>query len=241
MLIATMYHRIGEGKHANSKEMLTEHLQYIKDNYPIVLPGDPLPRYQTAVCLTFDDATFDFYHAIFPLLQKLNIRALLAVPVQYIVEKTTLSPKERLSVSYTLSMQEEIYQTKVPFCTFEELREMCLSGHVEIASHSYSHANLTYPHLDLSQEIEKSKSILEKHLPQAISTFVYPFGRTSGSVHAKVKEFYPYAFRIGSHANFSWNSTQRPLSRIPADTLTTPEGPFHKRKKLKYFLKSFLS
>ncbi len=239
MLIATMYHRVGIGKHANSLEMLSSHLEYIKDHYPVVLPGDPIQKLSTSLCLTFDDATFDFYHYVFPLLQKWNLRALLGVPVQYILEKSGVSAETRLAVPYTLAMQEGIYMEKAPFCTFEELKEMCQSGHVEIASHSYTHANLTYPHLDLVKEVEESKKILEERLPQTISSFIYPFGRMNGVVHAKVREHYPYSFRIGSATNFSWNSSLRPLSRIPADNLSTPASPFHWTKRTFSLVKAF--
>jgi peptidoglycan/xylan/chitin deacetylase (PgdA/CDA1 family) len=242
MLISTAYHRIGEGKWSNPLSLFTYHLQYIKDHYPTVLPGDPLPsRWDFYLCLTFDDAYFDFYHYVFPLLVKYNVKALLAVPVKYIVEKTRLAPSERLAIPYHVAMQEGIFEHKVPFCTWEELEEMARSGFVEIASHSYSHPNMTYPSIDLKLEIETSKKILEKRLPQEISTFVYPFGKTHGQLHKEVLKYYPYAFRIGSKINSSWDCRLKPLTRIPSDKLAAANSPFKPLFLFKTLVKSLVS
>ena len=95
MLIAPLYHKIGRGKYANSLETLEQHFAYIAAHFPSVLPGEDLPK-GTTVCLTFDDAFFDFYHLIFPLLQKYSLKALLAVPTAYIPEIADLTSQERL-------------------------------------------------------------------------------------------------------------------------------------------------
>ena len=237
MLAALMYHRAGTGKHSNDPTLLEKHLGHIKEHYNVVLPGDPLKPKKLSVCLTFDDATFDFYHIVFPLLQKFQLRALLAVPVDYILEKTTLPPELRLSVPYTLAMQEGFYQKNAPFCTFEELNDMVTSGHVEVASHSRSHPNMTYPHLDLKHEVVESKQILEDNLPQVISSFVYPFGKVNAHVHQYVNQHYPYSFRIGSGLNFSWVSSKKPLMRLPCDHLTDTNAPFIWSNIAKTFLK----
>ncbi|MCB1181625.1 MAG: polysaccharide deacetylase family protein [Chlamydiia bacterium] len=237
MLIVLLYHRVGAGKHANTLEMLTTHLEYIKENYLTVLPGDPLTK-RTSICLTFDDASYDFYHFIFPLLQKLNLRALLAVPVQYILEKTTVAAEIRLKIPYYIAMQNGVFETKAPFCTWVELEEMVNSGLVEVASHSMSHPNLTYPHLNLPFELLESKRILENRLPQTISSFVYPFGKANGKIHKEVLKHYPFAFRIGSALNYSWDCSLKPLSRLLGDHLLSFKGPLSKKGLLSAFIKT---
>jgi peptidoglycan/xylan/chitin deacetylase (PgdA/CDA1 family) len=239
MLASLMYHRIGSGKHANSFAMIRTHLEYLKANYPIVLPGDPLPKNQLCVCLTFDDATFDFYHFLFPLLKEMKIRVLLGVPVRYIQEETTLAAEERLSVPYPLMMQDGFFEKKFPFCTWRELREMIQSGYVEAASHSFSHSNLTFTFVNLEREVIQSKKILEERLSQAISSFIYPFGRCNEVLHEFVSLHYPYAFRIGSAFNRNWKNRHRPLSRIPADQLKAPDAVLAPLKNLKYYFKCF--
>jgi peptidoglycan/xylan/chitin deacetylase (PgdA/CDA1 family) len=240
MLANLMYHRIGSGKHANSLSMIRSHFAYLKANYPIVLPGDPLPKNRLCVCLIFDDATYDFYFYLFPLLMEMKIRVLLGVPIRYILEETRLDPKERLSVPYPLMMQDGFFEQKFPFCTWQEIREMVQTGYVEVASHSFSHSNLTFPFVNLEREVIHSKKILEENIPQAISSFIYPFGRCNENVHQFVSLHYPYAFRIGSAFNCSWKNDKQPLSRIPADQLEAPDAVLSPLKNVKYYLKMIL-
>ncbi len=222
MLLAAMYHRVGEGKHSNTLDMLEAHLTYLKERYPILLPGDPLPKRRLSICLTFDDALFDFYHYTFPLLKKLGLRALLGVPTYYVIEKSTLSAEERLAVPYTLAMQEGIFETRAPLCTWEELQEIVDSGLVEVASHSHLHCNLTFDFVDLEREAVLSKKILEERLGQVVNTFIYPFGRFNQRVHQVIQKHYPYAFRIGSGLNWGWGDGKKPLQRVIGDHLTHP-------------------
>ena len=133
MLMILMYHRVGRGSHANPLGVLKEHLTYIKHRYPVVLPGDRL-RKGLHVCLTFDDATADFYTEVYPLLQKLQLRALLAVPVNLIGTSG--------------------------YCTWDQLREM---KEVEMASHSLNHVDLrwvdyTNEVIDSKKELERQLS-----------------------------------------------------------------------------------
>lgn len=241
MLLALMYHRVGTGKHANSEEMLRAHLTHLAKTHPIVLPGDPLPKRQLSVCLTFDDASYDFYHTIYPILQELNIRALLGVPARYILESTTVDSKERLSVPYTMAMQDGFFDQKAPFCTWEELNEMVKSGHVEVASHSYMHCNLTFDFVDLQREVVLSKQIIEERLHQPVSSFIYPFGRANVAVQEFVAEHYPYAFRIGSALNFGWGTGKKALSRVIADHMPTPTSLLSTFNRMKYTTKALVS
>lgn len=235
-----MYHRVGVGKHANTPEKMRSHLHFLKERYPVVLPGDPLAKRALSLCLTFDDASYDFYHYVFPLLKELNLRALLGVPVKYVLDSATVDPKERLSVPYALAMQDGFYEKMAPFCTWAELKEMVASGHVEVASHSYMHCNLTFNFVDLEREVVKSKEILEKKLCQSVSSFIYPFGKTNPAVHQYVKEHYPYAFRIGSAINWGWREA-KPINRIIGDNMESASSLLTPGKLAQYFLKTLLA
>lgn len=182
-----------------------------------MLPGDHLDQDNNALCLTFDDATYDFYHTIFPLLKKYNLKALLGVPTRYILDKSTLSAQERLSVPYTLAMQDGFFDKKAPFCTWEEIEHMVESGHVQIASHSHAHCNLTFSFVNLHREVIQSKKILEQRLKQPVTSFIYPFGKVNRSLHELVSKHYPYSFRIGSAASFGWDCKNGPIPRISGD------------------------
>jgi len=234
MMLAFLYHRVGDGKYANSSEMIEKHLTWISENYPVVLPGETLSRFSIDVCLTFDDATYDFYHFLFPILKRLKMRALVAVPTKFIQNSTTLDPEERLSIPYSTAMKDDIYRLHCPFCTWQELREMAQSGFVEIASHSVHHQNLLTPGLDLDLEIKGSKQILEEQLQVPVRTFVYPLGKFNRSIHDQVKKNYEFAMRIGTAWNISWQNTSGIIYRIINDNMVSIDQHFCNRKKLSF-------
>ncbi len=157
------------------------------------------------------------------MLKKHGLRALLGVPVRYITERSNASAEQRLCIPYTMAMQDGFFEKKAPFCTWEEIREMISSGVVQIASHSYAHCNLTFPFVDLNREVIESKRILEEKLDQPITSFIYPFGKVNRPLHEFVMQHYRYAFRIGDAANWTWDCSIRPISRIKSDNTDTEQ------------------
>jgi hypothetical protein len=137
-----------------------------------------------------EEALFSFYKEKFPFLKE---KVILAVAPRYILPETAVDEKTRLTVPYGLCMQDGIFETQCPFCTWKELSEMVLSGRVEVASYSYSKMNLTFPFVNLEREIVLSKQVLEAHLPQAITTFVFPFGKSNKQSLDLVFKYYGYA------------------------------------------------
>ena len=241
MILTFLYHRIGNSKYSNSIEMLEKHLSYLKKKYNIVLPGETSAPIQVNICLSFDDAYFDFYHFVFPLLKKLNIKALLAVPVKYILESTTVDPDVRLSVPHKMATDDNIYKSFAPFCTWKELNEMAKSGLVQIACHSFSHKNLLLKELDLKLEIIESKKILENKLNLKISTFVYPLGKFNRKIHKLTKKHYIYAMRIGSSFNLSWQNINKIGYRINSDNLKSIDQNLKFSKMASYLWFYFLN
>ncbi len=213
MLVTFLYHRIKNGKNANTEKNIEEHFEYLAKKYNIILPGEKVSLFKTNVCLTFDDGYFDFYHFVFPLLKKFNIKAQLAVPVKFIENSTSLDPKIRLSFSENHSLNKGL------FCTWKELKEMSDSGFVSIASHSYSHRNLLEKDIDLNLEIIQSKKILEDKLKKEVTTFVYPLGKFDEKIHHITLKHYKYAMRIGSTFNLSWKNLNNICYRIISDNL----------------------
>lgn len=229
MLLTFLYHQIKD-----PSLFFVKHLEYLKDHYSIVLPQDPISK-KITLCLTFDDATFDFYHHVFPILKKLKIKALLAVPVSFIVKETNLSPSIRLSVSSEDLFKDDIYKKKVPFCTWKELKEMVDSSLIEIASHSLTHPNLVNNPVDLTLEIIESKRILENNLNVPVKTFVYPYGKFNHSIRAFVQKHYSFQMRIGSSLNFSWNNFNGMTYRICCDHLQHEKEPMIYSRFFSYF------
>lgn len=237
MLLVFMYHRVWQPELPHAVALFTQHLRTLAQRYPIVVPGEPLPKNRLAVCLTFDDAYFDFYHVVYPLLRALKIRAVLAVPVKFIIEQTALAPNIRLNVPHAQMMTEGVYQTQAPFCTWQEMREMTASGQVVIASHGYQHLNLTQPH-DFHQEVVQSQQVLAAQTGQSISTFVYPFGKMQRALQHQVMQHYTYAMRIGSALNRAWhNGSSKFIYRIDAEPFWQDQISWSKRHYWQYRLR----
>lgn len=238
MLHSLLYHRVGSGKYANPLTFFEKHFAWVENHFQTVHPGDPLEK--KSLCLTFDDALFDFYHHIFPLLQKHQIKAVLSVPVSFIPEEVKLSPEERLEKVATLPDKPPPLPSPA-YCTWDELRAMHQSGLVHLASHSINHLPLTSPLVDPEYELLSSKIMLEKQLKTPVTTFVYPYGKLSSTVHKIAKKHYPYIMRIGNAVNFSWGNAHQLIYRINADALPHPLAPFTPLSRTKHLIKYLLN
>lgn len=238
-VITLMFHRVNDAHQGYCPKQFARYLDYLVQHFPIVVPGEQLPDVPLAICLTFDDAYFDFYHDVYPLLRKHQIKAILAVPVKYVIQNTQVSSEERLSVPYENGMSAT-YEKKVPFCTWEELAEMS-QDHVVIASHGFAHANLADKKTDLDQEIVFSQKILEQKLQIPIKHFVYPYGRMSKKAHQKVCQSYEFGIRIGSALNLGWDRSRHFVYRINADPLWTNLKPINKSLIKKLTLKYWMN
>ena len=240
MLLCPLYHRVNKEVYSNSLELMNAHLEYVSGHYNVVLPGEPLNGKKLDVCLTFDDACFDFYHLVFPLLRKYSLRAMLAVPVKYIMDDTTVPVEERLAVLHEEAHLDGVYQQKAPYCTWKELKEMSESGLVSMASHSYSHCAIRSDgSIDLDLELVQSKRILEEQLGITVRTFVYPYGTYDKAAYSAVKRTYEFAMRIGNAVNFSWFNTTGVTYRVNADGMKDPYDLFRTRNMVGFYWKLF--
>jgi len=238
MLLSTMYHHINSDQFSNDLETFEQHLQYIIDRFNIVVPEDPLSKKKENLCLTFDDAYYDFYHYLFPLLKKYQIKAVLAVPTAMILKNTDLAPNLRMSLKHQDIYQEQNYRDFAPFCTWDELIEMSESGHVVMASHSHNHIDLTLPDIDLQEEIVTSKQLLESHLGKEIESFILPFGRYNQTSFTLLQRHYRYIFKVGQGVNRDFNGIQGLIYRIDGDNMENAHSIFSFNSMLKYHIKS---
>ncbi|KOR28577.1 hypothetical protein TI05_16670 [Achromatium sp. WMS3] len=210
-----MYHRVYQV--AQISNAFETHLRFLSDHYPLVLPGDDLPSSELAICLTFDDATVDFYHLVFPLLQKFSKQAILAIPTAWVADHIAVPIQERLALQ---EMAAKHYQTSTSagLCSWEEIYQMHTSGYVHCAAHGHQHLNMSaLPSANIIQELEYSKSILHQKLGQLPTTYVYPYGRTNHKVQSQVTQYYPYAMRIGAAVNANWAGNKGLLYRVDAE------------------------
>lgn len=238
-IITLMFHRVYEPHLGYDPVQFEKYLQYLIQHFPIIIPGEHTTA-PLAICLTFDDAYYDFYHYVFPLLKKYHIKALLGVPVKYIVDKTDLDPATRLSVPYPQGMEKDLHINKVPFCTWDELLEMTRSGLVIMASHGFAHGNLANPHTDIDQEIRFSKQILEQKLNTPIAHYIYPYGKMTRAVHNQVAQIYDYGIRIGSALNRGWNHPRKYIYRIDAENMWPQQQSIEQKQvrqwRVKYWI-----
>jgi len=193
-LIILTYHRITDRDNGLSAIAFTNHLTTLVAHYPLCPPHTPIPKGSLGVYLTFDDATFDFYHFVYPLLKRLNICAMLAIPTKAILETSNMP------ITHRLQTVASPYKTNGSdhLCTWSEIREMVASGHVTPASHSCSHPNLTHRTVPLETELLDSRAHLEDQLNCAIDTFIYPYGQRNYRVDRKTLQHYRYAMRMGN-------------------------------------------
>ncbi len=113
---------------------LVQHFSWLKENGYTVISVDDLlkakagkqPLPPKAVMLTFDDGYRSFYTRVYPLLKEFHYPAVLALVGSWL----QLKPEEQ--VPY-----EGHHYTRQNFLAPDEIREMSMSGLVEIASHSY--------------------------------------------------------------------------------------------------------
>lgn len=240
MFSVIMYHHINSDDLplSNTDTMMEMHLRLISERYTTLFPGDTIGS--DGICLTFDDAYYDFYHYVFPLLKKYNLKALLAVPSAYILEDTDVAAERRLSLKHHEIYEGDNYRTFAPFCTYSELREMVRSGHVAIASHSMNHVNLSDEGVDLKREIFGSKIALEENLGCRIDSFVLPYGKYNDASVALAREHYSYVFRIGNALNPSWEGIGGLVYRIKGDGLRSADELFKPLKQLGYWFKAII-
>ena len=213
MILTLVYHHVHDPKNGLHVATFAKHLDHLIARYPIVIPGDPCQKTKLNLCLSFDDAFFDFYYFVFPLLKKHNIKAVLAVPTAFIEEDTTLNPEERLNVSGYDGLHQGKSFSHNPFCTWREIKEMVSSGHVVVATHSHNHKDCTKPDLDLDNEIAWSKHLIQQNIGTLPETFVYPYGHINRNVNVLLKKHFRYVMRVGHAINLNWDGT---LYRVDA-------------------------
>ncbi len=136
-------------------------LAQVPDSAP--RPADPgidsLDLSGHTVVLSIDDGYHSVFSDVYPLLKQHDYPMTLAVITDY------------------LGTGQPSYGRSNRFMNRAEIQEMIDSCHIEVASHSRSHAFLTK--LDSARawsEIAGSKVILESLFGQDVYTFVYPYG-----------------------------------------------------------------
>ncbi len=180
-----MYHSIGIGATRGFKRFVVDpgefaaQMDYLDAaGYRVVTAADlagsrsghPLPP--RPVVLTFDDAYTDFYSAALPVLRGHGFRATLYVPTAYVGGTARFNKKDGEENRAVLS--------------WGDLRDVATEG-VEVAAHSHTHPQLDrVPVSVISDEVRRSRWMLEDKLGLGVEGFAYPFGYWNRAARAAV-------------------------------------------------------
>lgn len=194
--LGLMYHQVLKdesraGKYIITPYELEEDLKYLSENgYVSVLPSEleqindgkkKLP--DKAVMITFDDGYETGLYYVLPLLEKYNMKAVINIVGSYTDEYSQIN-EEGKHLSYA-------------YLTWNEIRQLSDSGHIEIGNHTYDlHSNTgdrngcaqkdgenaSDYHNALYNDVSALSDKLEDVTGVRPTAFAYPFGSlTDGS------------------------------------------------------------
>jgi len=113
-----------------------------------------------SLILTFDDGYYDNYSIVYPLLKKHNLKAIFFVNTLFIKELTsrtlqTIEKSDFVNAELIDNYFNQQDATSDQYITWEEIREMEASGHVDIQCHSHRHG-MVFSNLECKQVVQPS-------------------------------------------------------------------------------------
>lgn len=171
-------------------------------------PEAELP--ERCAVLTFDDGFDEIHRVALPILDRLRLRASVFVVTGYIGR-----------TSAWLGADGEGSR---PLMSWAQVEELAAHG-VEIGSHSHGHRQLdTLSTSEATDEITRSRHMLEDRLGQPIRSFAYPHGYHSRATQQLVREA-GYAAAVGVKNALSHPADDRwALGRVVVWSDATPEA-----------------
>ena len=156
----------------------SEWIAWVRDARP--LPAKP-------VLLTFDDAIADLHEHAFPVLERYGFPAVVFVPTNCVGKGN-------------LWNYPEGYKWR-PCLTAEQIQYWSKRG-IEFGAHSRNHPDLTrLEDRELEDEVEGSKSDLEKMIASPVTTFAYPYGPYNDAAAACVQRHFDMGFTTDEGVN----------------------------------------
>ena len=164
---------LGEFRHHLDLFELWRYTPITFDDYRLSLKGEiGLPS--KPIILTFDHAYEDNYLFSFPVMQKFGVKGVVFASGNRQISQTDAPPKSSLPSAHLMSDQA--------------LLEMHTAG-FEIGSHGLGYTNLTHLSTEkASEEISRSRVLLEILLNAPVLTFAYPFGAVTPVVKQLVAQ-----------------------------------------------------
>ena len=186
-----MYHGTGHADPTANlmmpPESLEDQLQYITENgYTTVCFEDlwNVANIEKPVMLIFDDGWSNNYRNLYPLLQKYNCKATIAV-----VENFT---------------DEGSHQ----HMTSEEVRELSQSGYVSIQSHTVTHCLLAEESAERQEyEMSESKRFITRLTGKEPFALIYPTGSQNDTTLELMTDYYRFGVKMVGNP---WNTSDDP-------------------------------
>ena len=186
-----MYHNISEksrlwGTYNVSPETIENDIKYLKENGYVTVSCQEVLDYcegigelpEKPIMLTVDDGFESFYAYMYPLLKKYGCKAVIS-PMGSCIDAFSAQEDHNLDYSYL---------------TWEELKEMCDSGLVEIGNHTYNlhsddkgrvgcgrkkgESDESYREV-LNEDIGKMQTKIKQFTARDCIIFTYPYGKIS--------------------------------------------------------------
>ncbi|EPP34550.1 polysaccharide deacetylase family protein [Chlamydia ibidis] len=236
MLIVLAFRRLFFSKPPGFLNNLLRYFLLLKQQYPIVFPGDPIQG--TALMLTFDFASVDFYTHVFPFLERHKIPAIVGVASRYVSQDAAqdLPLEFRCVPMETLAFQDEVFTKYQPFCSREELITLSHSPYIRLASSGFAIRNLHQSPPYLTTEVFLSKHYIENQIGVSPIAFFYPFGKHDTSSDNLVQKHYPYSFVLGNTLNFKNKRHNIYRLDMKSDNLILPQITRNSLSYIKFWL-----
>jgi peptidoglycan/xylan/chitin deacetylase (PgdA/CDA1 family) len=207
-LMLLLYHRVGDGTAEIElpASAFEAQLRYLAARRDVI----PLDRSLTdgrigGVVVTFDDGTPDFHHTVLPLLVRYRVPATLYLA-------TGLVDGGRTGLSW------------------DQLREAVETGVVTVGSHTHSHADVrTLDELLCTDELLRSKELIEDNLGVSCRHFAYPWAVGSPAADRIVRRLYDSAALEAWRTNRRGRLEPFRLGRTP---VLRSDGPAFFRAKV---------
>ncbi|OZM56639.1 hypothetical protein CIB95_10465 [Lottiidibacillus patelloidae] len=169
-----MYHRVNDNikkELAVTTKNFEWQMDYLKKkNYNVITLDTLIEKIKTksvpkkCVVLTFDDGYEDYYHSAYKTLKRLEFPS-----IQYLVPGYIEKNK-------TFWWDRDIGESKL--MNWEQINELSKSELVTFGAHTINHPDLDrLNNLEIHQELQGSKKLLEAKLKKEIKHFCYPRGR----------------------------------------------------------------
>lgn len=185
MLVVLAYHSIdpiSDYVYSTTPDMLKKQLRLLLDRkFKFIGADDFVDVYKSGSYLekdyalvTFDDGYKNNFIEAYPILKELKIPAVIFLATDYIGKNFG----------------------GFPMLSWEEILEMHKEKLIDFGSHTLSHAYLDglKTDVDIRNELEKSKTILQNILKEDVKSVAYPKGKINESVLKLASELYVFGF-----------------------------------------------